>query len=136
MTIANIVLVDATSPTPVSHTFVPIADGAISQWINSTGALSVSGQESLKVEITRGKTDTADSTARVVLVDPQEATVDGVAKKVSEVSISINVRATPGTSPDMVNNAMEMLESLMGDTAFRDSIKYFRPQINADAAGH
>lgn len=129
MTIANIVLVDATSPTPVSHTFVPIADGATSQWINSTGALSVSGQESLKVEITRGKTDTADSTARVVLVDPQEATVDGVAKKVSEVSISINVRATPGTSPDMVNNAMEMLESLMGDTAFRDSIKYFRPQI-------
>lgn len=129
MTIANIVLVDATSPTPVSHTFVPIADGAISQWINSTGALSVSGQESLKVEIARGKTDTADSTARVVLVDPQEATVDGVAKKVSEVSISINVRATPGTSPDMVNNAMEMLESLMGDTAFRDSIKYFRPQI-------
>lgn len=129
MTIASIVLVDATSPTPVSHTFVPIADGAISQWINSTGALSVSGQESLKVEITRGKTDTADSTARVVLVDPQEATVDGVAKKVSEVSISVNVRATPGTSPDMVNNAMEMLESLMGDTAFRDSIKYFRPQI-------
>lgn len=128
MAIANIVLTDGQA-TPVDHTFIPIADGANSAWVNPTGASTVQGQEALRIEIVRGKTDTADNTARVVLVDPQEATVDGVVKKVGEVSLSINLRATPGCSAAMVNDVLAMATDLLGESAVRTSLKNFTPQL-------
>jgi hypothetical protein len=128
MTIANIVLTDGQA-TPVDHTFVPIADGASSVYVNTTGASTVQGQETLRIDINRAKTDTADNTARVVLVGPQEATVDGVVIKVGEVSLAINLRATPGTTAAMVNDVLAMAADLLAESAFRTSVKNFLPQI-------
>jgi hypothetical protein len=62
-------------------------------------------------------------------VDPQEATVDGVVIKVGEVSLAINLRATPGTTAAMVNDVLAMAADLLAESAFRTSVKNFLPQI-------
>lgn len=71
MAIANVVLADAAT-TPVNHTFVPIADGNEPRWINSTGAQTLAGQETLSLSITRSTADKSPHSSRVTLYDPVE----------------------------------------------------------------
>lgn len=78
MAITNIVVNDATSPTPVAHTFVPVADGNNAKWVNGTGANTLKGQETIGLDVKRAADARAANTARLTLWDPVEvAAVDG-----------------------------------------------------------
>lgn len=72
MAIANIVIADATTPTPVNHTFVPIADGAEARYVNEAGANTLKGQETLGLDIKRASGNGNANTARLTLWDPTE----------------------------------------------------------------
>lgn len=104
----SIVLADAES-TPANHTFVPIQDGADTRLINGTGATILSGQETLAVEVIRPKTDAAQLTARVVLWDPVEGTVDGQTVVLRGSSGTASFKFPPGSTLQERKNVMKML---------------------------
>lgn len=73
MAIANIVVNDATTPTPVAHTFVPIQDGAEARYVNESGAQTLKGQETLGLDIKRANGGSGNANvARLTLWDPTE----------------------------------------------------------------
>lgn len=78
MAIANISVADATTPTPVSHVFVPVQDGAEARYVNDAGAQTLKGQETLGLDIKRATGGTSPHTARLTMWDPTEvANADG-----------------------------------------------------------
>lgn len=81
MAIANVVVNDATTPTAVAHTFVPVQDGNDARFVNDTGALTLKGQETLGITIKRTDNPSLAHTARLTMWDPTEVTgTDGVVK--------------------------------------------------------
>jgi len=81
MAIANVVVADATTPTPVNHTFVPVQDGKNARWVNDAGAQTIKGQEVLTLDIKRAAANGTPSSARVYTLDPKEvANSDGTYK--------------------------------------------------------
>lgn len=72
MSISNIVINDATSPTPVAHTFVPVANGNNARWVNGTGAATLKGQETLGLDVKRATDARSANTARLTMWDPVE----------------------------------------------------------------
>lgn len=72
MAIANIVVADATTPTPVNHTFVPIADGNDAKYVNEAGAQTLAGQETIGFSVKRATDGKSANTARLTLWDPVE----------------------------------------------------------------
>lgn len=78
MAISNITASDATTPTPVVHTFVPVMDGPNAKYINDAGAFTLKGQETLGFEIKRATDNRSANTARLTMWDPVEVqAVDG-----------------------------------------------------------
>jgi len=78
MSMSNIVVNDVSTPTPIAHTFVPVADGANAKWVNGSGAQTLKGQETLGLDIKRATDARSANTARLTLWDPTEvAAVDG-----------------------------------------------------------
>lgn len=72
MPIGNIVVADATTPTPVNHTFVPIADGNDAKYVNEAGAQTLAGQETIGFSIKRATDGKSANTARLTTWDPVE----------------------------------------------------------------
>lgn len=72
MAIANIVVADATTPAPVNHTFVPIADGNEAKYVNEAGAQTLAGQETIGFTVKRATDGKSANTARLTLWDPVE----------------------------------------------------------------
>lgn len=78
MAIANIVVADATTPTPVNHTFVPIVDGNDARYTNDAGAQTLAGQESIGFSVKRAADSKSPNTVRQTMYDPVEvAGADG-----------------------------------------------------------
>lgn len=74
MALANIVLNDATSPTPVAHTFVGIADGNRAVYVNEDSE-TLKGQETLRYNVDRVSSSantTKPNVASVSLYVPKE----------------------------------------------------------------
>lgn len=82
MAIGNIVVADATTPTPVNHTFVPIADGADARYVNEAGAQTLAGQETLRFNVKRASDGKAPNSVQITIWDPKEV-ADGTLYKVS-----------------------------------------------------
>lgn len=108
----SIVLADAES-TPVNHTFLPLQDGAEAKLVNTTGSTILSSQETLAVEITRPKTDTAQATARVVIWDPVEGTVDGQTVVLRGLSGSASFKFPPGSTLQEKKNNVRLLANAL-----------------------
>lgn len=53
MALANISVNDATTPTPVAHVFIGIADGNQARYVNDAGAQTLKGQETLQFTVNR-----------------------------------------------------------------------------------
>lgn len=94
----SISLEDATSPTPVAHVYSPVQDGSIAVLVNTAGATTVAGQETLQVEVNRARTDAAQNTSRVVLWDPKEVTVNGVTGVGYGLSGACTFKFPPGST--------------------------------------
>lgn len=105
---ATIVLADAET-VPVNHTFTPIQDGPEAKYINSAGATILASQETLAVEVSRGKTDESPSKGRVVLWDPKEGTVDSKTVVLYGNSGSANFTFAPAATVQEKKNVMKML---------------------------
>lgn len=108
----SIVLADAES-TPVNHTFLPLQDGAEAKLVNATGSTIISSQETLAVEITRPKTDTAQAQARIVIWDPVEGTVDGQVQVLRGLSASTSFKFPPGSSLQEKKNVVKMMANAL-----------------------
>lgn len=79
MALANIVLNDATSPTPAAHTFVGIADGNRAIYVNEDSE-TLKGQETLRYNVDRVSSSantTKPNVASVSLYVPKEVEADG-----------------------------------------------------------
>lgn len=124
----SIVLADAET-TPVNHTFVPIQDGPESKWVNTTGAITISGQETLAVEIQRAKTDAAQNKARVVIWDPVEVTVDSQTTVARGCSGAANFTFAPGASVQEKKNVLKMLANALINTDIIDAVVNGKPFI-------
>lgn len=125
---ATIVLADKES-TPVNHTFAPVQDGPIAQFVNGAGASTVTGQESLQVEILRPKTDAAMSQARVVLWDPVEGVVDGQTKVIRGMSAVTTFKFPPGTTLQERKNLVKMHTNALANADIVGAIENMTPFI-------
>lgn len=74
MAIGNITINDATTPTPIAHVFVPVADGDDARYVNTAMALTLQGEESLGFSVKRSSTDKQPTTVRCTVYDPKEVT--------------------------------------------------------------
>lgn len=72
MAIANIVVADATTPTPVNHTFVPIADGNEARYVNDAGSQTLAGQETIGFNVKRATDGKSANVVRMTMWDPTE----------------------------------------------------------------
>lgn len=72
MPIGNIVVNDATTPTPVAHTFVPTQDGSEARYVNEAGAQTLKGQETLGLDVKRSSNGGTANTVRLTMWDPTE----------------------------------------------------------------
>lgn len=71
MAIANVVIKDSAA---ADHTFIPVADGKDARWVNSTGAVTLQGEETLGYSINRAGDKKTGNTARLTVWDPKEVT--------------------------------------------------------------
>lgn len=73
MSLTNIVLQDATTPTPGNHTFIGIADGPVARYVNES-AQTLPGQETLTYSVNRaaGAKGTQPARASVTTALPKE----------------------------------------------------------------
>lgn len=128
MSIGNIVVADATTPTPVNHTFVPVQDGADARYINEAGAMTLAGQETLSFAVKRSANGKDANTVRVSLWDPTEVegptgvyTVDHGSS--ADCRLNFAVKASLQERKNLVQMAINAL------TAMKDEIANLRPQI-------
>lgn len=122
----NIVLADAQA-TPVNHTFVCIEDGATARYINETGALTLSGQETLVVEVIRPKTDAAQSNNRVVIWDPVEGTVDGKTSVLYGNSSAVNFKFAPNATLQEKKDIVKMTANALLNADVVSAVTTGRP---------
>jgi hypothetical protein len=113
MSVPNVVLGDAQSPTPVNHTFTPIQDGPETKWVNQSSGTILAGQETLAVEIIRPKTDAAQATARVVIWDPVEGTVDGQTVALRGSAGSSSFKFPPGSTEQEKKDVVKMMANAL-----------------------
>lgn len=113
MSVPNVVLGDAQSPTPVNHTFTPIQDGPDAKFVNMSSGTILAGQETLAVEILRPKTDAAQATARVVIWDPVEGTVDGQTVALRGAAASASFKFAPGCTEQEKKDIVKMLANAL-----------------------
>lgn len=128
MAIGNIVLADKEA-TPVNHTFGPIQDGAEAKWANAVGSTIISSQETLALEIGRPKTDAAQQTARVVIWDPVEGTVNGQQAVLRGLSSSSSFKFPPGSTLQEKKNIVEMTANALKDPVLVAAIVNGTPVI-------
>lgn len=114
MPIGNIVVNDATTPTPVAHTFVPVQDGSEARYVNEAGAQTLKGQETLGLDIKRASSGGTANTARLTMWDPTEvAAVDGTysVKYGSSADVRFNF-APQSTAQERLNLVTMTLNAL------------------------
>ena len=121
---ASISLLDAAA---VAHVFTPIQDGPEAKFVNGTGATILSTQEVLTVEVNRAKTDNAQSTGRVVVLDPKEGTVDGKTQVLYSNSGSAVLKFAPNASESEKKDTMRMLAQALINTDVVDAICNGKP---------
>lgn len=101
--------------TPVTHTFTPIQDGPEAKFVSAMGATILSAQETLTVEIQRPKTDTAQQTARVVIWDPVEGTVDGQQVVLRGSSAAVVFKFPAGATVQEKKNLRRMISGALAN---------------------
>lgn len=122
MALANIAVNDATTPTPLSHVFVGIADGKQARYVNDAGAQTLKGQETLNFDVDR-VTSSAQSKPNHVAVsmwDPKEvAAVDGTYSvshgSSSKTDFNFAQKATAQERLDLVTMHINALTALKSD---------------------
>lgn len=124
----SISLLDAKS-TPLAHVFDPIQDGSEAKFANTGDSTILSGQETLAVEIGRPKTDAAQATARVVLWDPVEGTVDGQLKVLRGLSAVASFKFPPGSTRAEKKDIVTMLRNALANPDILSAITEGRPFI-------
>lgn len=125
MALANISINDGTTPTPVAHVFLGIADGNQARYVNDATAQTLKGQENLTFEIKRAQSSAKSQQnkpnyAAVKLWDPKEVAVgDGtytVAYGSSAVSeFNFAQAATTQDRLDLVTMQINALTALKAD---------------------
>lgn len=127
MAIANVVLQDATTPTPVSHTFVPIQDGANAKYVNES-AQTLKGQETLQFNAMKSSDGKQASKASITMWDPTEvAGVAGVYEVAYGSSADLRFNFAPQATLLERQNLVRMAKNAI--TAFEADLAYVRPQI-------
>lgn len=127
MPIGNIVAADATTPTPVNHTFVPIADGNNARYVNEAGAQTLAGQETISFDVNRGVNGKA-STVRQTLYDPVEVqSADGVYTVSHSCRLATNGTFDAKSTEQERRNAVKMHINAL--TAMLDAWSKLQPQI-------
>lgn len=114
MAINSIDLADKEA-TPVTHTFTLIQSGPKAMWVNAVGSTIISSQETLTLEIGRPQTDAAQQTARVVILDPVEGTVDGRQVVLRQLSGATVFKFPPGSSRQEKLNQVELQRNALGN---------------------
>lgn len=128
MAISNIVINDATTPTPVAHTFVPVQDGAEARYVNAAGAQTLKGQETLGLDIKRASGGTSPHVARITMWDPTEvANGDGTYRvdhgSSCELRFNFAQASTLQARKDLLTMAINAL------TAKKDDMAGLLPQL-------
>jgi hypothetical protein len=129
MAIANIVVNDAATPTPIAHTFVPIQDGAEARYVNEAGAMTLKGQETLGLDIKRASSGSGNANvARLTLWDPTEVLGSDGTHTVAygssfDLRFNFAQKATPAERKDLLTLAINAL------TAKKDDMAGLRPQL-------
>lgn len=127
MALANIVINDATTPTPVAHTFVGIQDGSDARYVNDAGSITLKGQETLGLTIKRSVNQTQAHIARFTMWDPNEVTIDGVAVVTHGSSCDCRFNFAPGSSEQERLNLLTM--AINGLTAKKSDMAKLLPQL-------
>lgn len=128
MPIGNIVVADATTPTPVNHTFVPIADGNDARYVNDAGAQTLAGQETIGFSVKRAADGKSANTVRLTMWDPVEVLGSSGAYSVSHGS-SMDTRgnfAQAATKQERLNLITMHIAAL---TAMKNAIADLQPQL-------
>jgi hypothetical protein len=125
---SSISLADA-RPTPVSHVFSPIQDGPEAKFANAVGSTIISSQETLAVEVVRPKTDAAQQTARVVIWDPVEGTVDGQAVVLRGLSATASFKFPPGSTLAEKEDIVKMMANALLNADIKSAIANGTPFI-------
>lgn len=123
---ASISLLDSDA---VAHVFTPIQDGSEAKFVNGVGATILGGQETLAVEVIRPKTDTAQHTARVVIWDPVEGTVDGRQVVLYGSSATVSFKFPPNATLDDKEDIMKMMAQALIDTDIVSAVTNGTPFI-------
>lgn len=127
MAIGNVVVADATTPTPVNHTFVPIQDGADARYVNETGAQTLAGQETLRFQNKRAADGKAPHQSQITIWDPTEV-ADGTLYKVSHGnSADCRFNFAQASSVQERLNIVKMMYNALD--ALKAEIASIKPQI-------
>jgi hypothetical protein len=124
----SISLADA-RPTPVTHVFLPIQDGPEAKFANAVGATIISAQETLAVEIVRPKTDAAQQTARVVIWDPVEGSVNGQQAVLRGSSASCSFKFPPGATLAEKEDIVKMMANALINADIKSAVTNGTPLI-------
>lgn len=127
MAIANIVVNDGKA-TPLAHTFIPVQDGAKARYVNDAGALTLKGQETLALDITRTTSSNQASTAKLSLWDPVEVTdVTGVTTVDHGSSAEARLNFAPNSTEAERTDVIMLLVNAL--TAKKSDIAKLLPQL-------
>lgn len=129
MAIANIVLTDAATPTPINHTFVPIQDGSDARWVNDSGSITLKGQETLGLRIQRSADGVQAHRAFITLWDPTEVTVDGTTSIAYGNSVDLRINFSPLSAEQGRRDLITMLYDLLGEAVVKDAVVKMLPLL-------
>lgn len=128
MAIANIVVADATTPTPVQHTFVPIQDGADAVYVNEAGAQTLAGQETLRFSVKRSTDGKSANTVRLSMWDPVEVLNANGTYSVDHGS-SIESKANFAQTATLQEKLNLVTMHINALTALKNDIAGLKPQL-------
>lgn len=116
--IGNIVLADATSPTPVNHTFAPSStDGARAKFANRS-ATTPRGFETLVIEVVPPNGSQGAHRVRASMGDPTEVTSNGVTVVDHINSCELTLNFSQSSTEQERKDLVKMLANLLNDSTF------------------
>lgn len=125
--IGNIVLADATSPTPVNHTFGPVTtDGAKAKFANRA-ALTPRGFETLQIEVLSPNGSQGAHRVRASMGDPTEVTSNGVIVIDHINSCEHVFNFSQSSTEQERRDIVKMTANLLLSTTFVDVISKLEP---------
>lgn len=126
-TIGNIVLADATSPTPVNHTFAPSStDGARAKFANRA-ATTPRGFETLVIEVVPPNGSQGAHRVRASMGDPTEVTSNGVIVVGHINSCEVVFNYSQSSTEQERRDLAKMLANLLLNATFVDVLSKIEP---------